>query len=261
MISNTGVAQSFPAAAAILAERDPVLRRLVTEAGPPHLGPPAESYFAALVRAIVYQQLAGAAAAAIFGRLTTALGGDVTPQRLLSLPDAALRSAGLSGRKAASLQDLATKVLDGTVTLDPAKLTVQPDDEMIARLSSVRGIGIWTAQMFLIFQLMRLDVWPTEDLGVRKGYGLAWGIPTPTAKQLQPLGDPLPTLPQRGQLVLLASQRALRWRGRQRPDPLTAGGLGVAPCHTAGGCFIRSHRNRGASAECRLLVRALLCAD
>ena len=87
------------------------------------------------------------------------------------------------------MQDLATKVLDGTVTLDPATLAVQSDDELIARLSSVRGIGIWTAQMFLIFQLMRLDVWPTEDLGVRKGYGLAWGIPTPTAKQLQPLGD------------------------------------------------------------------------
>jgi DNA-3-methyladenine glycosylase II len=189
MTSNTGVARSFPAAAAILAERDPVLRRLVTEAGPPHLSPPAASHFAALVRAIVYQQLASPAATAIFGRLTTALGGDVTPQRLLSLPDAALRSAGLSARKAASLRDLAAKVLDGTVTLDSAKLAVQSDDEVIARLSSVRGIGIWTAQMFLIFQLMRLDVWPTEDLGVRKGYGLAWGIPTPTAKQLEPLGD------------------------------------------------------------------------
>ena len=142
MTSNTGVARSFPAAAAILAERDPVLRRVVTEAGPPHLSPPAESHFAALVRAIVYQQLAGPAAAAIFGRLTTALGGDVTPQRLLSLPDSALRSDGLSGRKAASLPDLAAKVLDGTVTLDPAKLAIQSDDEVIARLSSVRGIGI-----------------------------------------------------------------------------------------------------------------------
>jgi DNA-3-methyladenine glycosylase II len=88
------------------------------------------------------------------------------------------------------LRDLAAKVLDGTVTLDSAKLAVQSDDEVIARLSSVRGIGIWTAQMFLIFQLMRLDVWPTGDLGVRKGYGLAWGIPTPTAKQLEPLADP-----------------------------------------------------------------------
>jgi DNA-3-methyladenine glycosylase II len=183
-------ARSFPAAAAILAERDPVLHRLIAQAGPPQLPPPTESHFAALARAIVYQQLAGAAAAAIFGRLTTAAGGELTPQHLLSLPDAALRSAGLSGRKASYLQDLAGRVLDGTVVLDPARLRAQSDEEVIARLSSVRGVGTWTAQMFLIFQLMRLDVWPTQDLGVRKGYGLAWGIPAPTAKQLQPLGDP-----------------------------------------------------------------------
>jgi DNA-3-methyladenine glycosylase II len=61
---------------------------------------------------------------------------------------------------------------------------------VIARLSTVRGIGKWTAEMFLMFQLRRLDVWPTGDLGVRKGYGLAWGIPTPTAKELEPLGGP-----------------------------------------------------------------------
>ena len=74
--------------------------------------------------------------------------------------------------------------------LDPEGLRAESDAEMIARLSSVRGIGAWTAQMFLLFQLRRLDVWPTGDLGVRKGYGLAWGIPTPTAKELEPLGDP-----------------------------------------------------------------------
>jgi DNA-3-methyladenine glycosylase II len=183
-------ARSYPAAAAILAERDPVLRRLVAEAGPPLVRPPAESHFEALVRAIVYQQLAGAAAAAIHGRLVAALGGEVTAQRLLSLPDATLRSAGLSGNKAASLQDLATKVLDGTVVLDPVGLRAESDAEVVARLSAVRGIGKWTAEMFLMFQLRRLDVWPTGDLGVRKGFGLAWGIPTPTAKELEPLGDP-----------------------------------------------------------------------
>ncbi len=79
---------------------------------------------------------------------------------------------------------------DGTVVLDPPGLSAESDAEVIARLSSVRGIGAWTAQMFLLFQLRRLDVWPTGDLGVRKGYGLAWGVPTPTAKQLEPLGDP-----------------------------------------------------------------------
>jgi len=183
-------ASSYPAAAAILAEQDPVLRRLVAEAGPPRVRPPAETHFAALVRSVLYQQLAGAAAAAIHGRLIAALDGEVTPQRLLSLPDGTLRSVGLSGNKAASLTDLAAKVLDGTVVLDPAGLRAESDAEVVARLTTVRGIGKWTTEMFLMFQLRRLDVWPTGDLGVRKGFGLAWGIPTPTAKELEPLGDP-----------------------------------------------------------------------
>jgi len=183
-------ARSWPAAAAVLAERDPVLRRLVAEAGPARVRPSTETHFATLVRAVVYQQLAGAAAAAIHGRLIAALGGEVTPERLLSLPSGTLRSVGLSAAKAASLQDLATKVLDGTVVLDPKGLRAQSDTEVVARLSEVRGIGKWTAEMFLMFQLRRLDVWPTGDLGVRRGFGLAWGIPTPTAKELEPLGDP-----------------------------------------------------------------------
>jgi DNA-3-methyladenine glycosylase II len=188
--TSTRRARSYPAAAAILSERDPVLRRLITEAGPPRVGPPTETNFGALVRAVVYQQLAGAAAAAIHGRLIAALGREVVPARLLSLPADTLRSVGLSASKAASLRDLATKVLDRTVVLDPAGLRAQSDAEVIDRLSTVRGIGTWTAEMFLIFQLRRLDVWPTGDLGVRKGFGLAWGIPTPTAKELEPLGDP-----------------------------------------------------------------------
>jgi DNA-3-methyladenine glycosylase II len=118
------------------------------------------------------------------------MGGEVTPERLLSLPAEALRAAGLSGNKAASLQDLAAKMLAGTVVLDPAGLRRQSDTELVERLSAVRGIGKWTAEMFLMFQLRRLDVWPTGDLGVRKGFGLAWGIPTPTPKQLEALGEP-----------------------------------------------------------------------
>ena len=183
-------ARSFPAAAAVLAAADPVLRRLVDETGPPRLRRSDEGHFGTLVRAIVYQQLAGAAAAAIHGRLINAMGGEVTPERLLSLSDEACRAAGLSGRKTESLRDLAAKVLDGTVVLDPRRLRAETDAEVIARLSSVRGIGTWTAQMFLLFQLRRLDVWPTGDLGVRRGYGLAWGVPMPTAKELEPLGDP-----------------------------------------------------------------------
>jgi len=183
-------ATSWPDAAASLADQDPVIRRLVAETGPPDVRPPAETHFEALVRAIVYQQLAGAAASAIHGRLIAAMDGDVTPKKLLSQPNERLRGAGLSGRKTASLQDLAAKVLDGTVVLDPAGLRAESDDEVIDRLSSVLGIGRWTAQMFLMFQLRRLDVWPTGDLGVRRGFGLAWGIPMPTPKQLEPLGEP-----------------------------------------------------------------------
>ena len=187
---STRRARSYKAAAEVLSERDPVLRRLVAEAGPPQVNPSTETHFEALVRAILYQQLAGAAARAIHGRLIAALGGEVTPERLLSLSSETLRSVGLSGNKTASMQDLATKILDGTVALDPAGLRGQSDDEVVARLSGVRGIGTWTAQMFLMFQLRRLDVWPTGDLGVRKGFGLAWGIPTPTPKQLEALGEP-----------------------------------------------------------------------
>jgi DNA-3-methyladenine glycosylase II len=183
-------ARSWQAAAAILAERDPVLHRLVAEVGPPKVRPPSETHFEALVRAVLYQQLAGPAAAAIHGRLIAALGDEVTPKRLLSLPAGTLRSVGLSASKAASLQDLSAKVLDGTVVLDPPGLRNENDAEVVARLTAVRGIGKWTAEMFLMFQLRRLDVWPTGDLGVRKGFGLAWEIPTPTAKQLDPLGDP-----------------------------------------------------------------------
>ena len=183
-------ARSYRAAAAILSERDPVLRRLVAQAGPVRVSPPTESHFAALVRAILYQQLAGAAARAIHGRLLAALGGEVTPKRLLSLSSQTLRAVGLSASKAASMQDLATKILNGSVVLYPAALRGRSDDEIVATLTWVRGIGTWTAQMFLMFQLRRLDVWPSGDLGVRKGFGLAWGMPTPTPKQLKTLGDP-----------------------------------------------------------------------
>jgi len=181
---------SFGAAARILAERDPVIARLVAEAGPPRLSRPTESHFGTLVRAIVYQQLAGRAAAAIHGRLIAAVGGNVLPEPLLALTDEQMRAVGLSRNKMASLRDLAAKVLEGTVVLSPRGLARESDDEIITRLSAVRGIGPWTAEMFLIFQLRRLDVWPVGDLGVRRGYGLAWQVPEPTARELMPLGEP-----------------------------------------------------------------------
>ena len=176
-------------AARILAGRDPVIARLYDEFGVPSFHVPRDGNFPSLVRSVVYQQLAGAAARAIHGRLITAL-GEVTPERMLALTPEELRAAGLSARKAESLRDLAGKVLDGTIELDTRRLSRQSDEEIVARLSTVKGIGKWSAEMFLMFQLRRLDIWPTGDLGVRRGYGLAWDIATPTPRQLDALGEP-----------------------------------------------------------------------
>ncbi|MGH7911574.1 MAG: DNA-3-methyladenine glycosylase family protein, partial [Candidatus Dormibacteraceae bacterium] len=187
---RTPTAREIEAAVTWLAERDPVLARLRADAGVPSFPAPSETHFATLVRSITYQQLAGPAAAAIHGRLIQALGDEVTPERVLATPAELLRGAGLSTRKVASLQDLATKVADGTMHLDPRRLAREGDEEIIERLSSVRGIGRWSAEVFLLFQLRRLDVWPTGDLGVRRGYGLAWQIPAPSPKQLEALGEP-----------------------------------------------------------------------
>lgn len=163
---------------------------LVDVYGLPRLSKPGGTHFAALVQSIVFQQLAGAAATTIHRRLVVALGGEVTPEAMLALAPEDMRAAGMSGNKAASVRDLAAKVLDGTVVLDPRGLAREGDEEVIERLTTVRGIGRWTAEMFLMFQLRRLDVWPTGDLGVRKGFGVAWGIPMPSARELEPLGDP-----------------------------------------------------------------------
>ena len=148
----------------------------------------ADGRFGALVRAIVYQQLAGNAAAAIHGRVRACVDGPLTPEAVARVPDERLRAAGLSAAKLASIRDLTAKVLDGTIPLE--RLGGMGDDEIVRRLSEVRGIGRWTAEMFLLFELRRLDVWPTGDLGVRSGYALAWGLDDPpTPRQLEPLGD------------------------------------------------------------------------
>jgi DNA-3-methyladenine glycosylase II len=174
----------------ILGERDPVIARMVADFGPPSFPAPAGSHFAALVTSITYQQLAGAAARAIHGRLVALLEDEVTPERILAATTEQLRAAGLSGNKTLSLQDLSAKVLDGTVVLEPRRLARLGDEEIVTRLSTVRGIGKWSAEIFLMFQLRRLDVWPTGDLGVRRGFAAAWQIPEPTPKVLDALGEP-----------------------------------------------------------------------
>jgi DNA-3-methyladenine glycosylase II len=176
------------AVAAELARRDPALGRLIAVLGPPALRPPLEGYFAALVRSISFQQLAGRAAAAIHGRFIANFDGDLRPEKVLALPEEAFRRAGLSAAKTTSIRDLAAKSLDGTVPLDG--LEAYPDDEIVERLSAVRGIGRWTAEMFLIFQLRRPDVWPVDDFGVRKGYAILHDLAVPPKpRELAALGE------------------------------------------------------------------------
>lgn len=178
-------------AAARLVERDPVLAVLVDRHGvPPRRGRvPAGARFDALAGTIVYQQLAGKAAASIHGRLVAALGGTVTPEAVLAAPPELLASCGLSGAKAASIRDLAERVSTGEIALD--RIGRLSDDEVVDHLTQVRGIGPWTAQMFLLGTLGRLDVWPVGDYGVRAGFARAWGldaIPSPT--ELSQRGEP-----------------------------------------------------------------------
>ena len=206
-------------AVAELETRDPVIARLHAEAGLPILRAPSGTPFEALVLSIAHQQLAGAAAAAIHRRMVDVLEGQVTPERMLAAPVTELRAAGLSTRKVESLRDLATKVSDGTVHLDARRVAREGDDEIVERLSSVRGIGRWSAEMFLLFQLRRLDVWPVGDLGVRRGFGLAWEIPTPTPRRLQELGEVYH--PYRS-LVAWYCWRAAQLYGRAQRSAVTA---------------------------------------
>jgi 3-methyladenine DNA glycosylase/8-oxoguanine DNA glycosylase len=162
----------------------------VEAAGPCDLrrGRPRRTHFAELARAVCFQQLAGSAARAIHGRFEGLFDGDPTPERVLATPVDKFREVGLSAAKAASIRDLAEHVVDGTVALD--RIARRPDVRVVEELTLVRGIGRWTAEMFLMFQLGRLDVWPVDDFGVRKGYARLYGLAElPTPRALQPLGD------------------------------------------------------------------------
>src|SRR5881392_2598928 len=139
--------------------------------------------FDALAESIAYQQLSGKAAATIFGRVRALYPRKkyLDPKLVLATPDEKLRAAGLSRSKVAALKDLAAKTLDGTVPSARA-LAKMSDEEIIERLITVRGIGRWTAEMLLLFDLARPDVWPVHDYGVRKGFAKIFGkrkLPTP----------------------------------------------------------------------------------
>jgi DNA-3-methyladenine glycosylase II len=157
-----------------LARRDPVLKRVIAAVGPCTLRPDPDG-FRMLVRAIIAQMISTKAAASIFARVEQVAGTALTPAAVLALSEPALRAAGLSGTKARALADLAARVADGRLPLD--RLPKMTDDEVIARLVPVHGIGRWTAEMYLVFCLGRPDVLPVDDLGLRAGVQEQYGLP------------------------------------------------------------------------------------
>ena len=161
---------------------DPVMSGVIDRVGRCTLMPRTEwTHFDALVRSIVYQQLSGKAAATIHGRVLGLIGdGAEAPRKIVATPHEALRSAGLSTAKANYVRNLAGHVLDGSLPVE--SLHELSDEEVIAALTQVKGIGRWSAQMFLMFRLGRPDVLPELDLGVQKGMQKAYGLrklPTP----------------------------------------------------------------------------------
>jgi len=147
--------------------------------------------FDALAESIAYQQLSGKAAATIWKRVRALYPRRkyLDPKQILETPDEMLRAAGLSRSKVAAVKDLAAKTIDGTVP-SARRLARMSDEEIIARLITVRGIGRWTVEMLLLFDLGRPDVWPVDDYGVRKGFAKTFGkrkLPKP--KQLMKLGE------------------------------------------------------------------------
>ena len=168
--------------------RDPTFGPWVRHIGSIRLPTYGEEPFYYLSRAIVYQQLATAAARTIHGRFVAALAGEVTPARVLRARETELRKAGLSGSKLAAIRDLASKVRSGELQVND--LEDQPDEEVVRRLTLVRGIGPWTAHMYLMFRMQRPDVWPIGDLGVRSGFAKIHGLGAlPSQKEMEPLGE------------------------------------------------------------------------
>jgi DNA-3-methyladenine glycosylase II len=173
-------------ATAHLSRADARLAQLIEAAGPFRMEiRTLHSPFEALARNIIYQQLNGTAAAAIHARvLALAQGSRLRPEAVLELSDEALRAAGLSRNKLDALRDLAAKTIDGTVPR-LARLKRMSDEEIIERLTRVRGIGRWTVEMLLMSRLGRADVLPVGDFGVRKGFSILYRTDTlPTPKQL-----------------------------------------------------------------------------
>jgi DNA-3-methyladenine glycosylase II len=166
-----------------LKKSDAILASIIARVGPCQIAY-REPTFEMLARAIVFQQLSGKAARTIYGRLEEAAGGKLTPEAIQSLSVGEMRRCGLSRQKLGYIRDLAEHALSGKV--DFARLPEMSDDEVIAALTDIKGVGVWTAHMFLIFSLRRPNVLPVGDLGVRTAIQRAWRkrkLPTP--KQME----------------------------------------------------------------------------
>ncbi|MBS1913315.1 MAG: DNA-3-methyladenine glycosylase 2 family protein [Bacteroidetes bacterium] len=167
----------------LLSRRDPLIRPLVREHGLPTFKPH-DDYFDTLVDSVISQQISGAAAASILRKLRAVLGGRFDPGTIMQVPDELIRGAGVSPQKLGYLRSLAEHVVDGRLQLK--RIADLPDEEVITELIDVKGIGIWTVHMFMIFSLGRLDVLPTGDLGVKRGVQNLYGYPVlPTPKEVE----------------------------------------------------------------------------
>lgn len=183
----------FSAAEKHLSKADPVLCRLIREHGRLSIGEEElrQTPFESLARAIANQQLSGRVADVILGRFVKLFPGKRFPaaKDLAAVTDEEIRTAGFSWAKIAALRDLAAKVIDGTVPTT-ARIHKLSDEEIIKRLTAVRGVGQWTVEMLLIFKVGRPDVLPVDDLGVRQGFTLAYGVAEPVRpKALREYGE------------------------------------------------------------------------
>jgi DNA-3-methyladenine glycosylase II len=183
------LAIDYSRARRVLARRDPILRDLMRRHGPCGLADSQHTDpFVALVHAIISQQLSTKAAATIAARVETLLGGTAAAARVAQVTDLQLRGAGLSGQKVKYLRDLCRRIEDRSLPLEA--LDAMSDDEVIAALTQVKGIGRWTAEMFLMFRLQRPDVLPVDDLGIVKAVQRNYRLrKLPSAARLHRLGE------------------------------------------------------------------------
>lgn len=191
MTATTLDPANIAAGIAHLRAADPVMARAIDAVGPCTLSLQSD-YYLALVGAIVSQQISIKAAAAILARVVAlcAPAATLTPAHLAAISEETLRAVGCSRAKAIYLQDLSTRIVTGS--LDLAALSRLPDDEVIAQLVAVKGIGRWTADIFLIFSLGRLDIWPVDDLGIVIAAQSLYALPArPKRKEMLALGEPL----------------------------------------------------------------------